>query len=388
MTRRARPPMSAPAHAVRRAGDRPYLASVPAMPDIPGITRLADVKSKRLRWLWTDRVPLGALSEMIADEGLGKSTLAARIIADATRGKLPGQDGEAMSVLVVAEEDGWQHTLKPRLEAAGGDMERVGLLQVPDGDGYRSVMLPGDTAFIAEKMAVFGARLLLIDPLGSHVKVKSAVDSDEVRRALAPLARAADDGDFAVLSIRHTNRSAGSNARSRSGSSIAYRQAARVQLIFGRDPDAPDDEWSRMLVGSKANHAGRARATRILLSLMPVDLDDGDTVDIICASFGASTHHTDTDVLKATSEDDTGVRGRPRTEIVIAEDYIARTLGNGTRIRATDFIAGAEAEGIKPTTLKRARKALDVKSQRSNGRMYVSLPPRGPKSAKGAKKRG
>jgi AAA domain len=343
-------------------------------PRVAGVTWAKDMKSQRVAWLWRDHVAFGSLNELIADEGMGKSTVGARIGADATRGALDGQGGNAVRVLVVAEEDSWSHTVKPRWQAAGGDMAKVGGLQVPTTDGFRPVMFPGDTDFVREALGRARARLLYIDPTGSHVKVKNPFDTDEVRRALAPLAVAAHEDHFAVLGVRHTNRVNSTDARARSGGSLGYRQATRVQLILGHDPDDPDNEFARMLVGSKSNISRKAQAQRVRMQLVPVELDDGNTEMHMCAYFDEVTAYTDADVLRATIPEPTKGRGRPARALEEAEAFIERVLGNGRWMRSVEFDAAAKAHGISPRTLKRARDEMQVRADEKADGWYVALP--------------
>jgi|ERR1035437_165602 hypothetical protein len=251
-------------------------------PAIPGITWACDVKSERVNWLWQYRLAVGEINEIISDEGMGKSCVGARITADATRGKLDGQNGVGFRVLVVAHEDSWTHTVKPRLQAAGADMNAVGFLQYPSDDGLRPVIFPDDTEYVRDAMSQGRAGMLYVDPLGSHIAAqRNSFDPDQIRIAVRPLAEAAHVDKFTVLDNRHTNRSTSTNARQRSAGSLGYRQATRLQMIFGRDPDAPEDDTRRMLVGSKANISAKARALRIKMETVSVDLEDGTTDEII-----------------------------------------------------------------------------------------------------------
>lgn len=92
------------------------------------MTRLSDVKPERVSWLWPGRLPLGKLVTLDGDPGKGKSTLALTFGAivttsgvwpDRTRCEYPGD------VILMSAEDGLADTVRPRLDAAGGDRTRV-----------------------------------------------------------------------------------------------------------------------------------------------------------------------------------------------------------------------------------------------------------------------
>jgi hypothetical protein len=106
------------------------------------LRRVADIQPEPLRWLWPGRIPLGMLTLLAGDPVLGKSLLSLAIAARVSTGAgwpdLPEQRCEPGGVLMLTAEDDVPDTVRPRLEAAGGDLERVVLLEgvrAPDGEG-------------------------------------------------------------------------------------------------------------------------------------------------------------------------------------------------------------------------------------------------------------
>src|SRR6266566_9204945 len=91
---------------------------------------LSNIKSKQLHWLWEKRIPRGKLTTLDGDPGLGKSLLTLDLAARITTGRpMPdGTPGVQGSVLLIALEDRAADTIKPRIEAAGGDPSRIRLL--------------------------------------------------------------------------------------------------------------------------------------------------------------------------------------------------------------------------------------------------------------------
>ena len=81
------------------------------------------IKVKPVHWLWKDRIPLGELTLLAGREGIGKTTIAYTLAAWITTGTMKGRFmGSPRSVLVAATEDSWEHTIVPRLMAAGADL--------------------------------------------------------------------------------------------------------------------------------------------------------------------------------------------------------------------------------------------------------------------------
>ena len=90
----------------------------------------SDVELRRVAYLWDRRMPIGAVTLMPGEEGIGKSTVGVRLMADITRGRLPGEYyGTPRSVLVLAAEDGLGDVLVPRMQEAGADLSRVNIVR-------------------------------------------------------------------------------------------------------------------------------------------------------------------------------------------------------------------------------------------------------------------
>jgi len=95
----------------------------------PGV-KLSGVKTQQIDWLWQRRIPLGKITILDGDPGMGKSLLAINIAACISTGRpmpddTPGRQG---SIILIAPEDSAEDTIKPRMEAAGGDPSKVFLL--------------------------------------------------------------------------------------------------------------------------------------------------------------------------------------------------------------------------------------------------------------------
>ena len=96
------------------------------------ITRLSDVTPQDVAWLWYPYIPLGKLTLLEGDPGLGKTFISLTLAAAITRGwpllsqtGAPGDDLEPADVLYMSAEDGLADTLRPRLDAADADVSRV-----------------------------------------------------------------------------------------------------------------------------------------------------------------------------------------------------------------------------------------------------------------------
>ena len=93
----------------------------------PSAHFLSQMPSKPLTWLWPGRIPQGHLTLLDAAPGSGLSLVALSLAACISSGS-PLPDGTPTHqghVLLLAPYDSPTDTLKPRLEAAGGDPTHV-----------------------------------------------------------------------------------------------------------------------------------------------------------------------------------------------------------------------------------------------------------------------
>lgn len=224
------------------------------------IINLENVIASKVEWLWEGRIPLGTLTLIDGDPGLGKTMLAACLAACVTRGRLlpdgtPGVDGGAV---LVSVEDDLARTIKPRLQAAGADLSRVRAIQLvkvvneDTGEVWeRPFSIVSDLPLVEDAIAEVGAKLVVIDPIMACLD--SSIDShkdQQVRTALVPLIKLAERTGCAVVIIRHLSKNETGNALYRGGGSIAFIGAARSALLLAKHPE---DEEKRVLAPLKAN---------------------------------------------------------------------------------------------------------------------------------------
>lgn len=222
------------------------------------LTPASTMKVRRVRWIWQDRIAMGTLALISGREGLGKSTLAYAIAADITRGTLPGEDhGNPRSVLICAAEDSWEHTIVPRLIAAGADLEKIYRVEIEAYDGIlQGLSLPRDFKAVEEAAGVVDAGLMILDPLMSVVDSRLDTHKDrEVRQALEPLARLADRARMAIVGLIHHNKSGSTDALQLVMGSKAFSAVARSVHTCIPDPD--DDTLNRKLFATSKNNLGR-----------------------------------------------------------------------------------------------------------------------------------
>ena len=251
----------------------------------------AEGSIKSVDWLWDRRIPRGNMTILVGEEGFGKSTFLCWLAAQLSNGALPGGSyGRPVNTLILSAEDSIDHTINPRLEAAGADRSRVFDLPFKTvlGD-FQGVVLPTDTDAVLEACERQEIGLLVVDPINAFLdsKVDSHKDAG-IRSALGPIIAAAEAGKFALLVVLHINKGADKTERQAMMGSSGYRNAARSTLIFGLDPEQPDkDGPNRMLVhGDKHNLSKRQPGYKIEIVEKEVDGDDGQPVTTTYCRFG------------------------------------------------------------------------------------------------------
>ena len=222
---------------------------------LPPVVALSQIAPEPLRWLFPGRLAAGKITVLDGDPGLGKSTLLCELAARISRGDpLPG--GEATPprpVVIMSAEDDPYDTIRPRIDAAGGDSRRViAFATLPDHDSTGTLgAIPDHVSILEEIIARTQAALLVIDPLVAFLARGHNENSNQgVRRAFHSLKGLAERTGVAIVAVRHLNKSMTVNPLYRGGGTIGIIGAARCGLLLALDPDDPE---RRILASTKDN---------------------------------------------------------------------------------------------------------------------------------------
>ena len=136
---------------------------------------LSDVEPEDVEWLWEGRIPRGKITIVEGNPGQGKSAFTTDLAARVSVGR-PFPDGAecgvpegGAGVILLNAEDGLADTIRPRLDATGGDPTKVlSVVEIPDElrEGQdRIFTIPYDLAGLEEDVKRMNAALVIIDPL-------------------------------------------------------------------------------------------------------------------------------------------------------------------------------------------------------------------------------
>ncbi|OFZ50409.1 MAG: hypothetical protein A2381_13510 [Bdellovibrionales bacterium RIFOXYB1_FULL_37_110] len=305
---------------------------------IKELVNLADVVAEEVEWFWYPYIPKGKVTLLEGDPGLGKSWLSLYLaVATSLGSDLPDSPKrEAANVLLLCAEDGIEDTIKPRLEAMGGDHTKIFAYQAPlTMDTKGSQTLSG----ILKKTK---PALIIIDPLVAFLGEKTDMHrANEIRPIMTRLFNIATQYNCAILGIRHLKKSKEDKAIYNGLGSIDITASARSVLFVGKHPH-------------KENVRGMAH---IKSNLAPM----GDILgfEIKDAKF-EWTGKLDISLQDLLSADDS--TNKNPGALGEAIDFLEAFLSKEP-IGAIAIKLAAKEAGIKNRTLDRAKKELGIISK-------------------------
>lgn len=334
----------------------------------------SSIRPKKQVWLWEDKIPVATASALAGRGGTGKTTYALHMIAQLSRGTLPGQYyGDPRPSLIWSGEDAWSTVIVPRAIAAGADLDKVGRLYIAsEEDGHTSEAIPKlplDTDRMCQAISDTGAVLVLLDPIASTMSGDLHREAD-VRQAVDALARVADKTGAVMMFVRHFGKGGG-NASDKMSGSHAFRDAVRSLFLFAEDGDRV------VVTQDKGNYAPKGDASfAFQLDSVSVPTDDG-TADVArVVDLGVSDTSV-SDVINRTT--DSGNHDD------IAE-WLHAFLANNA-VKANEVYQAAHAAGFTVDQAKRAKKRLGIAAVRpvNPGPWFWQLPDhQGAESTEGA----
>ena len=317
------------------------------------VIRMSEVVGTNVEWLWKPYIPFGKVSILQGNPGEGKTYFAMQLAAACTgRKPLPGMDEiEPFNMIYQTAEDGLGDTIRPRLEEAGADLERI--LVIDDGD--KPLTLTDER--LEKAIRENNARLVIIDPiqafLGADVDMNRA---NEVRPVFRKLGDIAQDNRAAILLIGHLNKANGMSSLQRGLGSTDIIAAVRSALFIGK---LKDDPTIRVLTHEKSSLAPAGDSIAFTL---------GDEEGF---SWIGAVEITADQLLSGVKE------ATPKaTKVEQGVKLLEEMLRDGAKASNKDILARAKSLGISRRTLNdsKARLGERLKSEPSaDGSCIYSL---------------
>lgn len=214
---------------------------------LSALRTVAEVEEEPIEWLIPFFLPLGAITAMGGDGGVGKTLTWCAITAAVSTGRecfldkvaaesdfVPAEGRKPGKVIFFSSEDSVSKVLIKRLKKEEANLNMIRFME-PSNDLFSAIKFDSQElkAIVeAEKPA-----LLIFDPLQSFIPEKVDMSRrNAMRAALNPLIGLAEENKCAVLIAMHTNkRMGGASGRNRLSDSSDIWDIARSVWLLGRD---------------------------------------------------------------------------------------------------------------------------------------------------------
>ena len=309
--------------------------------------KMSEVQSQEVSWLWYPFIPYGKLTIIQGDPGDGKTTLVLNIAAWLSKGK--GLDSEMklsepVNVIYQSAEDGLADTVKPRLELAGADCERILVIDEKE----KSLSMVDER--LEKAIVQTKARMLILDPiqayLGGGMDMNRANEARDMTKKLGALA---EKHQCAIVLIGHMNKAAGNKAAYRGMGSIDFFAVARSVLLVGRVEGEPN---IRAVVQIKNNLAAFGHPKAFALS------EDG-------FQWLGDYEITADEVLGGIA---------PKANKMEQAKRLLRELALTTdAIQSNEIFDMADEQGISKRTLENAKREFGIRAKKINNSWYWEL---------------
>ena len=309
--------------------------------------RMSEIESQEIEWLWYPFIPYGKLTIVQGDPGDGKTTLVLNIAAKLSKGECLDEDmklTEPINVIYQTTEDGLADTVKPRLELAGAECERIIVIDESD----KSLSMIDER--LEEAILKTKARLLILDPiqayLGGGMDMNRANEARDMTKKLGLLA---EKTKCAIILIGHMNKASGNKAAYRGMGSIDFFAVARSVLLVGR---VEGEANTRAVVQIKNNLAafGHPKAFSLSENGFKWIGDYEITADEVLGGI----------IPKG-------------NKLEQAKKFLQELAEQSNMVQSSKIFDFADEQGISKRTLESAKKELGIRAKKINNSWYWEL---------------
>jgi predicted ATP-dependent serine protease len=309
--------------------------------------KMSEIQTQEIEWLWYPFIPYGKLTIIQGDPGDGKTTMVLNLAAKLSKGEQMDEGmniTEPTTVIYQTAEDGLADTVKPRLELAGADCERIVVIDESD----KSLSMVDER--LEEAIQKTKAKLLILDPiqayLGGGMDMNRANEARDMTKKLGALA---EKYKCAIVLIGHMNKASGNKAAYRGMGSIDFFAVARSVLLVGRVEGEPE---LRAVVQIKNNLAAFGHPKAFALS------EDG-------FRWMGDYEITADEVLGGIA---------PKANKMEQAKRMLRELAETTNaVQSSEVFEMADEQGISKRTMENAKKELGIRAKKINNSWYWEL---------------
>lgn len=309
--------------------------------------KMSEVQSQEVSWLWYPFIPYGKLTIIQGDPGDGKTTLVLNIAAKLSKGEgleCEMKLSEPLNIIYQTAEDGLADTVKPRLELAGADCERISVID----ESIKSLSMIDER--LEEAVIKAKAKMLILDPiqayLGGGMDMNRANEARDMTKKLAALA---EKYKCAIVLVGHMNKAAGNKAAYRGMGPIDFFAVARSVLLVGR---VEGEANIRAVVQIKNNLAmfGHPKAFELSGNGFRWLGDYEITADEVLGGIA------------------------PKANKMEQAKRLLRELAETNHaMQSNEIVNLADEQGISKRTLENAKKELGIRAKKINNSWYWEL---------------
>lgn len=309
--------------------------------------KMSEVQSQEVSWLWYPFIPYGKLTIIQGDPGDGKTTLVLNIAAKLSKGESLDSEmklAEPLNIIYQSAEDGLADTVKPRLEMAGADCERISVID----EKIKSLSMIDER--LEEAVIITKAKMLILDPIQAYLGAGMDMNrANEARDMTKKLAALAEKYQCAIVLVGHMNKAAGNMAAYRGMGSIDFFAVARSVLLVGR---VEGEANIRAVVQIKNNLAmfGHPKAFELSENGFRWLGDYEITADEVLGSIAPKANKTEQ-----------------------AKRLLRQLAETNNAMQSNEIVNLADEQGISKRTLENAKKELCIRAKRINNSWYWEL---------------
>jgi len=341
------------------------------------------VDTEPLQWLWPDRLPKGKMNLFAGRPDCCKSLCLCDLIARVTTGK-DWPDGSkniwgAQKVILASSEDDPRDTLVPRLQAAGADLSKVGLVKVGritkgDTKKRRMLKLKEDYGLIKRTLEQNpDVALICLDPISSFFGDADANKDKEIKPVMDAVANALRKTGATFIAISHLNKRPDGDAGQKILGASSILGSSRAVWFFSRDPENTNEFFMTLV---KGNLAKKRTGMKYTVGEHKITLKDGSEAELPVIEWQGEHEETADEMLLRQKE--VGRCGVADKKITKATSFLQKKFVQASTFKCSDLYKEAQGEGIGADTLKRARRDLEnagetiirIEDRRSEGKGF------------------
>ena len=311
------------------------------------LIKMSEVQLQEIEWLWFPFIPYGKLTIIQGDPGDGKTNLVLNIAAKLSKGERLDENmniTETVNIIYQTAEDGLADTVKPRLELAGADCEKIAVID----ESEKSLSMIDER--LEEAIVRTHAKLLILDPiqayLGGGMDMNRANEARDMTKKLGALA---EKYKYAIILIGHMNKASGNKAAYRGMGSIDFFAVARSVLLVGRVEGEPN---IRAVVQIKNNLAqfGHPKAFELSENGFKWLGDYEITADEVLGGIAPKAN-----------------------KLEGAKQLLRELAETSNAVQSNEIFDMADEQGISKRTLENAKKELGIRAKKINNSWYWEL---------------